>query len=139
MRFSIPLFFPPPPWRPLIDSDRGPAAILFISRDACSDSIARGRPQLVGTFWQEKGHQKGRGFSCLQVSSSFFCLPFSALVCFFPLLFECLKPKIAHQMRSSAIARLFRACFYGVSRDTLQNGISHRCACVKLSTRGEYP
>ena len=55
---------------------RGPAAILFISRDACSDSIAK----------------------------------------------------------------LFHACFCGgiaqLPRDTLQNGVSHRCVCVKLSTKG---
>ena len=34
----------------------------------------------------------------------------------------------------------FRACFlWGSaqsSRDTLQNGVSHRCACVKLSRKG---
>ena len=57
---------------------RGPAAILFISRDTCSDSIAK----------------------------------------------------------------LFRACFCGgiaqLSRDTLQNGVSHRCACLKLSAKGGY-
>ena len=55
---------------------RGPAAILFISRDTCSDSIAK----------------------------------------------------------------RFRAChLWGIaqlSRDTLQNGVSHGCVCVKLSTRG---
>ena len=38
------------------------------------------------------------------------------------------------------IAKLFRACFLWVShkfwRDTLQNGVSHWCACVKLSARG---
>ena len=55
---------------------RGPAAILFISRDTCSDSIAK----------------------------------------------------------------LFRACFNGgiaqLSSDTLQNGVSHKCPCVKLSTKG---
>ena len=54
---------------------RGPVAILFISRDACNDSIAK----------------------------------------------------------------LFRACFlWGIaqlSRDMLQNGVSHRCTCVKLSTK----
>ena len=57
---------------------RGPAAILFISRDTCCDSIAK----------------------------------------------------------------LFCACFlWGIaqlSRHTLQNGVSHRCACVKLSTKGGY-
>ena len=55
---------------------RGPAAILFISRDTCSDSIAK----------------------------------------------------------------CFCACFYGgiaqLSRDTLQIGVSHRCVCVKSSTKG---
>ena len=54
---------------------RGPAAILFISRDICSDSIAK-------------------LLSCL-----FLC----------------------------GIAQL--------SRDTLQNGASHRCAYVKLSAK----
>ena len=38
--------------------------------------------------------------------------------------------------------KLFRACFlWGIahlSRDTLQNGVSHRCVCVKLSTKGRY-
>ena len=62
----------------LVILGRGPAAILFISRDTCSDSIAN----------------------------------------------------------------LFRACFYGgiaqLSRDMLQNGVSHRGACVKLSTKGGY-
>ena len=57
---------------------RGPAAILFISRDTCSDSIAK----------------------------------------------------------------LFCACFlWGIaqlSHDTLQKGVSHGCACVKLSTKGGY-
>ena len=57
---------------------RGPVAILFISRDACSDSIAK----------------------------------------------------------------ILRACFCGVSHNYrargLQNGVSHRCACVKLSTKGGY-
>ena len=55
---------------------RGPAAILSISRDTCSDSIA--------IF-----------FSCLFLWG---------------------------------IAQL--------SRDMLQNGVSHRCACVKLSAKG---
>ena len=56
---------------------RGPAAILFMSRDTCSDNIAK----------------------------------------------------------------RFRACFYGypaISRDMLQNGVSHSCACVKLSAKGGY-
>ena len=25
-----------------------------------------------------------------------------------------------------------------IARNTLQNGVSHKCACVKLSTKGEY-
>ena len=33
---------------------------------------------------KKKPHQKGGGSSCFQVSSSFSCLPFSALVFFFP-------------------------------------------------------
>ena len=41
---------------------------------------------------------------------------------------------------SDSTAKLFSACFSGgiaqLSRDTLQNGVSHRCACVKLTTRG---
>ena len=43
---------------------------------------------------------------------------------------------------SDSIAKVFRACFlWGIaqlSRDTLQNGVSHRCARVKLSTKGAY-
>ena len=48
---------------------------------------------------------------------------------------------ISRDTRSDSIAKLFRACFYGVSqllRDMLQDGVSHRCACVKLSTKGGY-
>ena len=56
---------------------RDPAAILFISRDTCSDSITR---------------------------------LFSASLLW-------------------AIAQL--------SRDTLQNGVSHSCACAKLSAKAE--
>ena len=40
---------------------------------------------------------------------------------------------------SDSIAKVYRACFYGVaqlSRDTLQNRVLHRCACVKLSSKG---
>ena len=41
---------------------------------------------------------------------------------------------------SDSIAKLFRAFFFWgiaqLSRDTLQNGVSHRCASVKLSTKG---
>ena len=41
---------------------------------------------------------------------------------------------------SVRIAKLYCACVCGgiayLSRDTLQNGVSHRCACVKLSTKG---
>ena len=58
------------------DALRGPAAILFISRDTCSDSIA----------------------------------------------------KLFRGLFSWGIAQL--------SRDILQNGVSHRCACVKLSIKG---
>ena len=60
------------------DDLRGPAAILFISCDTCSDSI----------------------------SKTFLCLFFWG------------------------IAQL--------SRDTLQNGVSHGCACVKVSCKGGY-
>ena len=63
-------------WIFVVQQLRGPIAILFISRDTCSDSIAK----------------------------------------------------------------LFCACFlWGIaqlSRDMLQNGVSHRCAFVKLSTKG---
>ena len=47
---------------------------------------------------------------------------------------------ISRDTCSDSIANLFRACFsWGIaqlSRDTLQNGVSHRCACVKLNTQG---
>ena len=42
---------------------------------------------------------------------------------------------------SDHIAKLSRTCFCGgvaqLSCDTLQNEVSHRCACVKLSTKRE--
>ena len=47
---------------------------------------------------------------------------------------------ISRNTCSNSIAKLFRAYFYGgiapLSRDMLQNRVSHRCACVKLSTKG---
>ena len=47
---------------------------------------------------------------------------------------------ISRETCSDSIAKIFRACFCGgiaqLSRDTLQNGVSHRCACVKLRTKG---
>ena len=43
---------------------------------------------------------------------------------------------------SDSIAKPFVLVYFGgiapFSRDTLQNGVSHRCACVKLSTKGRY-
>ena len=49
---------------------------------------------------------------------------------------------ISRDTCSDSIAKLFRACFCGgiaqLSRDTLQNGVSHRYVCVKLSTKGGY-
>ena len=51
---------------------------------------------------------------------------------------------ISRDTCSASIAKLFRACFYvkwdiaQLSRDTLQNGVSHRCACLKLSTKEGY-
>ena len=49
-------------------------------------------------------------------------------------------PFISRDTCSDSIAKLFCACFCGgiaqLSRDTLQNGVSHRCACVKLSAGG---
>ena len=47
---------------------------------------------------------------------------------------------ISRDTCSDSIAKLFRACFCGgiaqVSRDMLQNGVSHRRPCVKLSAKG---
>ena len=49
---------------------------------------------------------------------------------------------ISRDACSDSIAKRFRACFFfwgiaQLSRDALQNGVSHRCVCVKLcSTRG---
>ena len=47
---------------------------------------------------------------------------------------------ISRDACSDSIAKVFRACFWWdiaqSSRDTLQNEVSHRCACVKLSTKG---
>ena len=49
---------------------------------------------------------------------------------------------ISRNTCSDSITKLFCACFCGgiaqVSRDMLQNGVSHRCPCVKLSTKGGY-
>ena len=49
---------------------------------------------------------------------------------------------ISRDVCSDSIAKFFRVCFCGgiahLSRDTLQNGVSHRCASVKLSTKGGY-
>ena len=49
---------------------------------------------------------------------------------------------ISRDTCSDSIAKLFRAYFCGgiaqLSRDMLQNGVSHRCACVKLSAKGGY-
>ena len=46
---------------------------------------------------------------------------------------------ISRNTCSDSIAKLFRACFVrGIAhelRDTLQNGVSHRCACVELSIK----
>ena len=36
----------------------------------------------------------------------------------------------------SVLAKLFRACFFKACRIIAQNGVSHRCACVKLRTTG---
>ena len=49
---------------------------------------------------------------------------------------------ISRDTCSDSIAKLFRACFCGVSQiiaqNMLQNGVSHRCACVKLITTEGY-
>ena len=49
---------------------------------------------------------------------------------------------ISRDTCSDSIAKLSRVCFlWGIaqwSRDTLQNGVSHGCVCVKLSTKGGY-
>ena len=37
---------------------------------------------------------------------------------------------------SDSIAKLFCVCWFFFWRDALQNGVSHRCAFVKLSTKG---
>ena len=44
---------------------------------------------------------------------------------------------ISRDACNDSIAKLFRACFVGIaylSCDKLQRRVSHRCACVKLST-----
>ena len=47
---------------------------------------------------------------------------------------------ISRDAHSDSIAKLFHAWFYGgiaqLSRDMLQNGVSHRCACVKTKHKG---
>ena len=47
---------------------------------------------------------------------------------------------ISRDTCSDSIAKMVRAWFYGVSHnyphDMLQNGVSHRCACAKLSAKG---
>ena len=42
---------------------------------------------------------------------------------------------ISRDTCSDSIAKLFRACFYGVSHN-YRTICSHRCACVELSTKG---
>ena len=50
---------------------------------------------------------------------------------------------ISRDACDDSIAKLFYACFsWGIAqspRDKLQNGLSHRCACVRLSTKGGLP
>ena len=54
------------------------------------------------------------------------------------------RSKIAPPLCAAPWSTLWRAffSFFGgiaqLSCDTLQNGVSHRCACVKLSTKGGY-
>ena len=55
---------------------------------------------------------------------------------------------ISRDTCSDTIAKIIGACFCGgggggivrgiahLSHNTLQNGVSHRCACVKLNTKG---
>ena len=93
---------------------RGPTDILFISRDTCSDSVAKlvalvGKVvgKFGGIFWTHK--IKAQNF----------------------------RGKFRKNMPNSLCRRA--TLIWGLaqaSRDTLQNGVSHRCACVKLSIRG---
>ena len=48
-------------------------------------------------------------------------------------------PFISLDACSDSVAKFFRAFLWGtaqLSRDMLQNGVSHGCACVKPSTKG---
>ena len=49
---------------------------------------------------------------------------------------------ISRDTCSDSIAKLLRALFCGgiaqLSRDMLQNGVSHRCVCAIVSTKGGY-
>ena len=59
-------------------------------------------PSLIVKIGQEKP-PKGWGFSCFQVSASFFCLPSSALVFLLCLFWIAWSLKLSHRMRSLAI------------------------------------
>ena len=86
---------------------------------------------------------------CLSASLSGETQHRNALALQFPKSQPCTRPPrgpaailfISLHTCSDSIAKLFRACFCGaiaqLSRDALQNGVSHRCACVELSAKKE--
>ena len=68
------------------------------------------------------------------------------MICFSGLEWELRGPTailfILRDTCCDSIEKLFGTCFYwGIAQlscDLLQNGVSHRCACVKLSSRAGY-
>ena len=71
---------------------------------------------------------------CFSVFHRFMCPPS------FKCQMSSFLPPFCHDTCSDSIAKHVRACFCRVvaqvSRDMLQNGVLHRCACVKISTKG---
>ena len=129
-------------WKlPYFESEhlRGPVAILFISRDTCSDSIAKLFSESVSTgVWCVPGF--GAGFEIALEPSKLQKQPENpgkGRFYFLRQILVCTKPWFKRDL-------IFRACFCGgggiaqLSRDMLQNGVLHRCAGVKLSTKGGY-
>ena len=122
---------------------RGPVAILFISRDAYQEDI-NGEKLTVKKWWifGADFHGLRRVFSRFirdingEKKTSRYWWSFSRLV------FHGLPPL---ELTAIVSQNAFVLVFVGgggaiaqLSRDMLQNGVSHRCACVKLSTKGGY-